>query len=125
MTRQPQQGRALHAFLERMFASELRAWRGQARLARVFWQHGVLASAVLILLYGTAIQQHQPVFEQVLLIASGLYTLYILVSIWRCSEGNTGSWAVLARILIIPWAANVALVLSFRQLELLLLFVSR
>ena len=61
--------------------------------------------------------------EQALLIFFGLCTIWIPVSIWRCSFAADPFWGLLARWLTIAWAANAALVLFFRQLELRVRYV--
>lgn len=113
----------LRSLMTRILASEARIWRGHARLAGVFWLDGVLGSSALVVLYATALYLRAPVAEQALLLFCGVYTVWILVAIWRSSQGRSGFWPLLARYLTIAWAANVALVLVFRQLDLVLLFV--
>ena len=105
------------------FEPEVRAWRGEARLSTVFWLQGVLASSALIALYVASIYAGEMLAEQALLIFFGLYTIWILVSIWRCSFAADPFWGLLARWLTIAWAANAALVLFFRQLELWVRYV--
>lgn len=124
MNRQPKPAKALQVLLARLFTNEIRAWKGNAPLSKVFWCDGVLTSSILTLLYATTIQLSQLIAEQVLLIGFGLYTIWILVSIWRCSLAIDTFWAMLTRFLTIAWAANVALILLFRQFDLMVLFVS-
>ncbi len=106
--------------LASLFAPELRAWYGKAPLTSVFWLYGVLVSSLLIVLYARAVRQGHLFTEQILLILFGLYTVWILVSIWRCSFARETFWGLLARLLTVTWAANAALVLLFLQLELLI-----
>lgn len=106
-----------------IFAPEIRAWYGKASLATVFWFYGVLTSSTLILFYARLVYLKMIVAEQVLLLLLGLYTVWILVSIWRCSRDEDSAWAQLARFLTVAWAGNAALVLVFRQIELLTFFV--
>ena len=122
MRHQTEPAKTPDAILARLFAAEVRVWKGNARLSTVFWLHGVLASSILILVYATTVYQAQLFAEQFLLICFGFYTIFILVSIWRCSLATDTFWGQLARFLTFAWAANAALVLSFRQLELLILF---
>ncbi len=122
MSHDPEPANTGRDLLKRVFANELRAWHGRAPLATVFWINGVLSSCVLIVLYATTVILGQPVAEQALLIFCGLYTVWILVSIWRCSLASDTFWALLARYLTIAWAANAALVMLFRQLELVAQF---
>jgi len=77
-----------------------------------------------MVLYATTIYLHQHIAEQVLLICASFYTIWILVSIWRCSLVEGTFWGQLARFLTIAWAANVTLILLFRQLELLTIFAN-
>ncbi len=112
----------LPSFLERFFANEIDAWRGDADLARVFWVNGVLTSAVLMVLYATTIYLQQRIAEQLLLILLAAYTIWIVVSIWRCAAPSETFWATLARYLTIFWALNSGLVLFFRELDLLAKF---
>ena len=112
-----------YSCLVAFFEPEVRAWRGEARLWTVFWLHGVLVSSVLIGFYVSSIYRSEALLEQALLICFGVYTIWILFSIWRCSLAADPFWGLLARWLTIAWAANAALVLFFRQLELLALYV--
>ncbi len=111
--------RSLPADLARFLAPEIRAWRGQAPLSTVFWFYGVLVSAGLIALFAVSLYRGPLMLEQVLLVCCGLYTAWVLVSIWRCSLTADPFWGVLARVLTVFWAANAALVGLFLQLELL------
>lgn len=108
--------------LARIFSPELQIWRGDAPLARVFWGYGVLLSTILLGAYGATIYFDLPRAEQILLICLGLYTLWILVAIWRSADGVTTVWSVLARMLTVAWAVNIAMILLFRELELMTLF---
>lgn len=108
------------SFSARFFAEEIRAWQGSARLARVFWFHGVLGGSMLAILLGTTIAAGQRVAEQGLLFLAGAYTTWLLVSIWRCAEASASAWGDLARFLTIAWGVNVALVLGFLQIDILI-----
>lgn len=109
--------------LARFFSTELAMWRGEAPLAQVFWLHGVLLSSLLVGLYGGTIYFAWPLGEQFLLICLALYTSWILVSIWRSAAGVDTIWSLLARMLTLAWAVNTALLLLFRELELVMLFL--
>ncbi len=111
----------LWQLLALVFAPEIRAWRGDARLWVVFWIYGVGVSSILILLYATTVLQGQLAGQQGMLILGGFYTLWILVAIWRCALAQETIWSQFARFLTIAWALNAALVLLFRQLELMML----
>lgn len=103
----------------RCLAPERRAWRGEMPLAAVFWGYGVAASGELIILHALALYlQHQPL-QQALIILSTLYTAWVLMAIWRCSAAATLFWGTMARWLTIAWGLNVAFVLFFLQLDLL------
>ncbi len=124
MSHQQEHTNVLQERLARIFESQIRSWNGNARLSKVFWRDGVLTSSILILLYAVTINTQHLVAEQFLLVLFGFYTIWILVSIWRCSAAVDTFWSLLARFLTIAWAANVAFVLLFRQLELLVLFTN-
>jgi hypothetical protein len=124
MSHQKKHANAFRMLLARLFQREIRAWQGNARLSTVFWRYGVLTSSILVLLYATTVFLHQLIAEQILLILFALYTIWILVAMWRCSVATDSLWSLLARFLTVAWAANVALILLFRQLELLVLFAS-
>tara|TARA_R110002020_G_scaffold189446_2_gene388411 strand:+ start:6337 stop:6726 length:390 start_codon:yes stop_codon:yes gene_type:complete len=122
MKHQLQRQSLLRLALARTFAPEIDAWHGNAGLATVFWFYGVLTSSVLMLFYARMVYLRLVIAEQLLLVVFGLYTAWILVSIWRCSVVSGSFWAQLARFLTVAWAGNAALVLLFRQLELLAIF---
>ncbi len=107
------------SLLARLFADEIRAWHGTGRLSTVFWRYGVLNTVVLMVLYATTVYLNQRVAEEILLIAFVPYSVWILVSIWRCASATPSLWGELARFLTIAWAANLTMILFFRQLELL------
>lgn len=118
------QGRTL-SFLSRLFEPERTAWRGGARLATVFWGYGVLASSVLIVLHTTALMLRQVALQEVLIVTSALYTVWVLIAIWRCSSHAHPYWGTLARSLTVAWALNSGLVLVFLQIELLVRTLGR
>lgn len=103
----------------RFFGQEIAAWHGHRPLAVVFWGYGVLASAMLIALHAAALTSGQVALEQGLLVVSALYTVWILVAIWRCSAGAGPYWGLLARAMTIAWALNTGFVLGFLQIDLL------
>ncbi|MDP2333129.1 MAG: hypothetical protein Q8M19_20780 [Reyranella sp.] len=65
----------LHSCFVAFFEPEVRAWRGEARLGRVFWLHGVLVTSVLIAFYVSSIYRSEALLEQALLICFGVYTI--------------------------------------------------
>lgn len=102
------------------FASELRAWRGRAPLAVVFWGYGVATSLGLVALHATALVLGRLATEQILIAVSAGYTAWILVSIWRCAANAAPFWGTMARWMTVAWGLNSALALCFLQAELLL-----
>lgn len=88
-------------------------------MSTVFWGYGVFASCVLAALHAAALDLGQLVFQQFLIAFSALYTVWIVVSIWRCAENGAPFWGVLARWLTVAWALNAAFVLLFLQFDLL------
>ena len=110
-------------FLRAFFSTELRAWHGAEPLWKVFWGYGVFASAVLALLYLLAINEQRVGAQQALLIFMLAYTIWILVSIWRCAAGS--DWGGLARGLTIAWASNTILVVTFLQMDLIVAYIGR
>lgn len=111
-------------FAADFFAAEIRAWRGEEPLWKVFWAYGVATSATIVVLYVTALYDGRIALRQVLLPCFAAYTAWILVSVWRCA-GNTEEklWGTLARFLTVAWAANTILVLTFVQLTLLIKYL--
>ncbi len=108
------------SFPARFFAEEIHAWRGTAPLARVFWGHGVLGGSVLATLLGTTLAAGQRMATEFLLLASAVYTAWLLISIWRCAGRSASAWGDMARFLAIAWGVNVLLVLGFLQLDILI-----
>jgi hypothetical protein len=95
----------------------LRNWRGETPLWRVYWLYGVLGSAVLTALIAVPALSGWitlPVLAAAL-VAGAAYTLWIVVSIWRCAFNiekehfgiERDAWAMLARWLTVAWAINV------------------
>lgn len=111
--------------LARLFSAEIEMWHGKAPLGRVFWGHGVVLSNFLLGFYGATIYFPQPLAEQFLLIGLGLYTLWILVAIWRSAARDNTILSLLARMLTVAWAANITMILLFREMELMMLFFGR
>lgn len=109
----------IESLLIRFFEPEILAWRGEANLITVFWGYGVVASSALIVLHAAALMLRQIALQQVLIAASVLYTVWVLVAIWRCSTRAHPYWGTLARWLTVAWALNTGLILTFLQLDLL------
>jgi hypothetical protein len=110
----------LAAFGAAFFAPELRAWRGEQPLWKVFWVYGVAASSALIALYMFGFYLDRVALRQVLLPCFAGYTAWILVSVWRCANNaEKNFWSMLARLLTVAWACNAIMVLIFIQLNLI------
>ena len=107
-------------FLARLVAPEVRAFRGEAPLALVFWLYGVAASFWLIALNVLVIRGGDWKLIQALILIDLGYTAWILVAIWRCSANVGALWGTLARWLTIAWGLNTLFVLLFVELELVL-----
>ena len=102
------------------FAPELRAWRGQMSLPIVFWGYGVATSLALAALHAKALVAEQIAIQQVLILISATYTIWILFAIWRCAPNAIQFWGTLARWSAVTWGLNTAFVLFFLQIELIL-----
>lgn len=99
-----------------VFSPEIRAWFGQAPLARVFWLHGVLGSALLAGLFLLAAWAGRQDWVQLLLLVLVGYSAWLLPSIWRCAERALPPWQQIARCLTVAWAANAALLGLFLEI---------
>jgi hypothetical protein len=111
--------RAILAILLLLFEPEWRALTGRARLGRVFWVYGVLASSGLALLFVLAREAGRGDLQQATLLVILAYTAGILVAVWRCGAQAGPPWGVLARALTVAWAVNTLLLVGFLQVELL------
>ena len=111
--------RWMSAVLLRVFEPEVRAWYGLQPLWKVFWSYGVMASAIIAALYVVAMIEGRSGVQQLLLIFFAGYTVWVLVSVWRCSATSAPIWQTLARRLTVAWAANAALVTLFLELQLI------
>jgi hypothetical protein len=102
-------------------APQLRAWRGQAPLAEVFWVHGVLHSLTLALILLATIQAGLQWATAALLLLLVAYTAFAVVAIWRCAERQKagGDWSLIAQALSIAWMVNVLLLTGAAALSLL------
>jgi len=113
-------GSRLTAFVAAFFAPELRAWRGEQPLWKVFWVYGVATISVLIVLYVLGFYLDRVALRQVLLPCFAGYTAWILVSVWRCANNTQEKfWGMLARMLTVAWACNATMVVVFIQLNLI------
>ena len=113
-------------FAADFFAAEIRAWRGEEPLWKVFWVYGVATSVTIVTLYIVAFYDGRMALRQVLLPCFAAYTAWILVSVWRCaSNTNEKLWSTRARFLTVAWAGNTILILIFLQLNLLIKYLQR
>ena len=113
-------------FAADFFAAEIRAWRGEEPLWKVFWVYGVATSVTIVTVYVVAFYDGRMALRQVLLPCFAAYTAWILVSVWRCaSNTNEKLWSTLARFLTVAWAGNTILILIFLQLNLLIKYLQR
>lgn len=95
-------------------------WQGAGPLWRIYWIYGVLGSTVLAGLYWGTILTGVVWPRQALLLVLAGYTVWIVVSVWRCAPNAANPlYGQLARVLTIAWAANALLLLLFLELDLL------
>lgn len=97
-------------------------WRGHGPLWKAYWLYGVLGSNVLTIILFWLIQRgpHGTFWSQVVLLLLAAYTVWIVVSVWRCADNvETPLYGHMARALTVAWAINALLVLGFLELELL------
>lgn len=102
-------------------------WRGEGRLAPLYWGWGVLASLVLAAAVAVPVLRGWAgagwaTGGGLILLA---YTAWILVSVWRSADNierpaplgiDRAAWSMLARVLTIGWAINaVGLVIMLAQ----------
>ena len=89
-------------FVVDFFAAEIRAWRGEEPLWKVFWVYGVATSVLVVALYVVAFYDGHMALRQVLLPCFAAYTAWILVSVWRCASNTSEKlWSTLARFLTV------------------------
>ena len=111
-------------FAADFFAAEIRAWRGEEPLWKVFWVYGVVTSGVLIAFYAIAFYVDRIALRQALLLCFAPYTAWILVSVWRCANNtNEKLWSLLARLLTVAWACNTIMILVFLQFNLIIKYL--
>ncbi len=79
----------------------------------------MFVSVALILVYIDALYRHDEITEQVMLTLFQLYSMWVLVAIWRCAACATPPWNTVARLVTIAWAVNTMLVAGFLQLDLI------
>lgn len=118
-------GISTRSFIEEYMAPAIRVWRGEEKLSKAFWIYGVFVSAVLILRYMLARYDGHIALQQVLILGFGAFTIWILVSIWRCASKAGTFWGGFTQLLIVSWAVNTAMVLGFLQLDLIAMYFGR
>jgi len=111
---------AIGGFVARFLAPEIRAWRGQQPLWKVFWLYGVATSSVLIAIYAFAFSVERVALRQILVLCFAPYTAWTLVSVWRCANNAREQfWGMLARFLTVAWAFNTIIILVFVEINLI------
>lgn len=111
---------ALAAFL----APEIRAWRGEASIAGVFWLYGVLGSTMFGSLYARSVLLGQHLLEQALILLLCVYSVWLPVALWRCAQRSDSPWSVPACWLSLAWGLNAFFLLIFRELDLIALYIA-
>jgi hypothetical protein len=97
-------------------------WQGHGQLWKVYWLYGVLGSFVLalILLFlirGGAIGS---VWFQLVLLLLAAYTVWIVVSVWRCALNvENPMYGHMARALTVAWAINALMLVVFLEIQFL------
>ncbi len=98
-------------------------WRGEGRLWLVFWIYGVLLSTIVTGVFLALLATEDPIpgLEQFLIVAFIPYTVWILVSIWRCAFNVENKlYGHMAQALTIAWAINATLLIISAELGLIL-----
>lgn len=113
-------------FISTFFSAEIRSWRGDEPLWKVFWLSGVGCSGIIAAFYAAAIYTGRVALQQVLLLCFAVYTVWILIAVWHCAPNSRRKlWALLARLLTVAWAGNTLMVLTFLQLDLVTKYFGR
>jgi len=97
-------------------------WRGHGRLWKAYWLYGILGSNVLALILLLLMQRGAigSVWFQFVLLLLAAYTVWIVVSVWRCAFNvEKPMYGHMARALTVAWAINALLVLGFLELQVL------
>jgi ABC-type sugar transport system permease subunit len=95
-------------------------WRGHGRLWKVYWLYGVLGSNLLVLVVLLLMQRSAigSAWFQVVLLLLAAYTVWIVVSVWRCAFNvENPLYGHMARALTVAWAINALMVLGFLELQ--------
>ena len=111
-------------FIASFFGMEIRAWRGEVLLYKVFWVYGVIGGGIMVIFYGAALYGRRVGLQQILLLCFAGYTVWVLVSIWRCAENtHEAYWALLARQITVVWAGSAIMLLLFLEIDVLELLI--
>ncbi len=97
-------------------------WRGHGPLWKVYWLYGVFGSFVLalILLFLMRSGAIASVWFQVVLLLLAAYTVWIVVSVWRCAFNvENPMYGHMARALTVAWAINALLLLGSLEVQFL------
>ena len=97
-------------------------WRGDGPLWLVFWIYGVLLSTIVtgLFLALLATEDSIPGLEQFLFVAFIPYTVWILVSIWRCAFNVENKiYGHVAQALTIAWEIKATLLIISAELGLI------
>lgn len=103
--------------MSNIFAESL---RGETALWKVFWIYGVIPSnALLAAILGMVRANVSVIAINMLLIVLLVYTAWIVISVWRCSDNvEKAPYGILARWLVVAWAVNTLLFVPFMALDL-------
>ena len=97
-------------------------WSGRGPLWKIYWLYGVLGSNVLVLILLLLMRSGAiaSVWFQIVLVLLAAYTVWIVVSVWRCAFNvEEPMYGHMARALTVAWAINALLVLGFLELQFL------
>jgi hypothetical protein len=97
-------------------------WRGRGPLWKAYWLYGVFGSVVLALVLLFLMQRGaiDSVWFQLVLLLLAAYTVWIVVSVWRCAFNvENPMYGHMARALTVAWAINVLMLLGFLEIQFL------
>lgn len=100
------------------FLDSLFPWQGERDLLVLFWIYGVALSFVIAALLAGALWTGAEALLQASIPIAGIYTLWVVVAIWRCALHARQLWSTLTRWLTVAWAINAMMVLGFLQFDL-------
>jgi len=99
----------------------LRGWDGEEELWKVFWIYGAFfiflaKGTVIVLRLFTEIDLDNPSINEFrfLVGVEGLYCIWLVVSLWRCSFNNEWTiWAYCTRIMVVAYVVLYAVFVSY------------